>query len=219
MSTPKRKTKATTAQPNEATNSISWEDSLQVALFENYDQVFLQLDKKRLGWIRALCDFDYKLRTDKNGKELIKTEATQKIYQGLITKTLTTEFTLSELKHFVVNSSVPTLPDWRDRLELIEQSSKKTETGGKGRGGKRPGAGRPRAEKKKNTTKQEQEQERKLRGRQREVYNLRKNEGYSYPAIVEKLKITEKVEITVDQAKEDYNAHYRHYVKGKKKTD
>jgi len=193
----------TAKAPTEKGNLKDFFSDMAKILHTEYRQVFDNLSEEQKSLLAAFFNTELRLHKNTNGYSFKPSKEIQCIFSGIVSGALPENFDLDTLKKYTADNELSIRHDWRDRLEFMAISK------GNSRGGKRPGAGRPRGGKKKNTTEQEQE----LRRLAREIYNLRKNEKYTYPAIMRKFGITKKVAMYL------YNAHYRHYIKGKKKTD
>ncbi len=100
-------------------------EGYKYAPFVQYD-VFDNLPEQQRTFINTLCDFKY--YAEHSGGGLYVTSAAAEIYMGLISGRLSSTFTLSELKAFIIRNDIELRDDWKTRLELLESAGIETET-------------------------------------------------------------------------------------------
>ncbi len=91
-----------------------------------YTEILEGLSKQQLTFINALCIFRYEGYYNSPGYAL--SPAAQGIYSGIVTGSLSPNFTLSELKAFIVRNNIELRDDWKTRLELLESAGIESET-------------------------------------------------------------------------------------------
>lgn len=91
-----------------------------------YAEVLEGLSKQQLTFISALCIFRYEQFYNSGAYAL--SPAANKIYTGIVTGSLSSDFTLSELKAFIIRNNIELRDDWKTRLELLESAGIESET-------------------------------------------------------------------------------------------